>query len=183
MLRFLSKAAGAAGYVIQYGCLTHCVFEYVGDFVVCSGPSMEPTLSSNNILMTERISARMHNLKRGDVVIAKNPTNPNQHICKRIMGMPGDVVTIAPHPESILAEALWTDEKEAAFAAEDGPDYAKIRRPKIERIVVPRGHVWIEGDNSENSSDSRYYGPIPQGLVKSKAICRIWPLDRLSFLS
>lgn len=144
---------------------------------------MEPTLNSNNILMTERISPRTHNLKRGDIIIAKNPTNPNQHICKRIMGMPGDMITITPHPESILAEALWTDEKEAAYVHQDGPHYAKIRRPKLERIVVPRGHVWVEGDNSENSSDSRYYGPIPQGLVKSRAICRIWPLDRLSFIS
>lgn len=97
--------------------------------------------------------------------------------------MPGDMITIQPHPESILAEALWTDEKEAAYAAEDGPEYAKIRRPKLEKIFVPRGHVWIEGDNSENSSDSRYYGPIPQGLVKSRAICRIWPLDKLAIIS
>lgn len=34
MFKFLSKTAGLVGYVIQYGCLTHCTFEYIGDFVV-----------------------------------------------------------------------------------------------------------------------------------------------------
>lgn len=144
---------------------------------------MEPTLNSDNILVTERISPRTHNLKRGDVVIAKSPINPKQHICKRIMGVPGDIITITPHPNSILAEAMWTDEKEAAYAVENGPDYAKVRVTKQEKIVVPRGHVWIEGDNSKNSADSRYYGPIPQGLIKSRAVFRVWPPERLSFIN
>lgn len=144
---------------------------------------MEPTLNSENILVTERISPRMHNLRKGDVVIAKSPINPKQHICKRIVGVPGDIITITPHPKSILAEAMWTDEKEAAYAVENGSSYPIIRHTRLEKIVVPRGHVWVEGDNSKNSADSRYYGPIPEGLVKSRAICRIWPPEKLSFIN
>jgi len=41
---------------------------------------------------------------------------------------------------------------------------------------VPKGHVWIEGDNSPNSTDSRMYGPIPVGLVRGRAVLRLWPL-------
>lgn len=49
--------------------------------------------------------------------------------------------------------------------------------------VVPRGHVWLEGDNSGNSADSRVYGPVPEGLIRSRVVCRVWPLDKISLLS
>lgn len=42
-------------------------------------------------------------------------------------------------------------------------------------IFVPKGHVWLEGDNSENSIDSRTYGPVPIGLIQSRAILRLHP--------
>jgi hypothetical protein len=42
-------------------------------------------------------------------------------------------------------------------------------------IVVPDGHVWLQGDNESNSTDSRHYGPVPEALVKGIVIARIWP--------
>lgn len=115
----------------------------------CAGPSMEPTLQSNNILLTEHISPRLNKIQRGDIVIAKNPSNPLQNICKRVIALPGDTVK--------------------------GP-YS------IRNHVVPKGHVWLEGDNSSNSADSRSYGPVPLGLIKSRALLRIWPLDCIGSL-
>ncbi|XP_068627586.1 mitochondrial inner membrane protease subunit 1 [Battus philenor] len=148
ILKILGKTCGFLGYVIQYACVTHCTFEYIGDFVMCSGPSMEPTLESNNILLTEHISPRMRKLRRGDIVIAISPSNPRQNICKRIIGLPGDRV-------------------KGYFRSQ----------------VVPRGHVWLEGDNSRNSSDSRFYGPIPQGLIRSRVMYRVWPLNKIQSLT
>lgn len=58
----------------------------------CTGPSMEPTIFSNDVLFTEHITPRLRTLKRGDIIIAKCPTNPQQHICKRIAAMEGDKV-------------------------------------------------------------------------------------------
>lgn len=116
----------------------------------CSGPSMEPTLESNNILFTEHITPRFQRLRRGDIVIAKSPTNPKQNICKRITALSGDRV------------------KSNFFA---------------KSVFVPRGHVWLEGDNSTNSADSRVYGPVPEGLIRSRVVCRIWPLDKITSLT
>lgn len=48
--------------------------------------------------------------------------------------------------------------------------------------MIPRGHIWIEGDNSSNSSDSRHYGPIPQGLVLSRVLLRLYPFNRMGFI-
>eukprot|EP01138_Halocafeteria_seosinensis_P012583 gb/GECG01012857.1/.p1 GENE.gb/GECG01012857.1/~~gb/GECG01012857.1/.p1 ORF type:complete len:136 (+),score=8.22 gb/GECG01012857.1/:1-408(+) len=45
-------------------------------------------------------------------------------------------------------------------------------------VQVPRGHLWIEGDNPQNSSDSRHYGPLPLALVEGRVVARIWPLNK-----
>lgn len=132
---------------------------------------MEPTIRSNNILITERISPRFQRILRGDIIIAKNPNNPKQNICKRVIGLPGDrIITKSPFQ---LNPFKSSDSSSAVDQTDDKS--ANILSNKI--VIVPRGHVWIEGDNSENSSDSRFYGPIPQGLIRSRAMCRIWPIQ------
>ncbi|XP_065095659.1 mitochondrial inner membrane protease subunit 1 [Ochlerotatus camptorhynchus] len=222
MFKFLSKVVGVCGYVVQYGCITHCTFEYLGDFVVCVGPSMEPTLYTNNILITDRLSPRLSHLQRGDIIITKSPTNPVQHVCKRIVGMPGDrIMTKASfnlnplsNTYTIYTSVVSTSPDESSPPNGSGSGKAgmeqKLRQkvdfvsgsvdagglvhhhqqdervdvelnpphPEIRTsiVTVPRGHLWIEGDNVHNSSDSRNYGPVPIGLVKSRAICRMWPL-------
>lgn len=145
--RALGRCLGIAGYVVQYGCIAHCTLEFVGDFVVCRGPSMEPTIHSEDILLTEHITPRLNRIQRGDIVIARSPTNPHHHICKRVAAVQGD----------------------------------KIRQD-FRAQIVPRGHVWLEGDNSHNSTDSRTFGPVPAGLIRGRALLRLWPLDHVGRL-
>ncbi|XP_017778580.1 PREDICTED: mitochondrial inner membrane protease subunit 1 [Nicrophorus vespilloides] len=141
MNRVFSKLMSTLGYTVQYYCIAHCTFQYVANIVVCTGPSMEPTIYTDDILITERLTLNYRNLQRGDIIIARCPSSPRDQICKRITGLPGDRMI------------------------------TELGRSSI----VPRGHVWIEGDNRSNSSDSRSYGPIPQGLIKSRAVCKVWP--------
>lgn len=110
---------------------------------------MEPTIYSNNILLTEHFTPRFRKVVKGDIIIAKCPTNPKQYVCKRVTGVPGDLV----------------------------------RTGFISTEIVPRGHVWLEGDNSSNSFDSRAYGPVPQGLIKSRAVMRVWPLNEFTLFA
>ncbi|XP_011176106.2 mitochondrial inner membrane protease subunit 1 [Solenopsis invicta] len=133
---------------VQCACVTYCMYEYVGDIVVCSGPSMEPTLYTNDVLLLERISVRLQRLEKGDIVISKCPNNPQQNICKRIVGLPGD----------------------------------KIRND-FTVTTIPYGHVWLEGDNRNNSTDSRMYGPVPQGLLRGRALCKILPLRDMTMFT
>lgn len=169
---------------------------------------MEPTLNTNNILITDRISPRFHRIVRGDIIIATNPINPTQSICKRVVGLAGDKIVVRnassinpfskDKPSDVTPPSMdstTTASKRSTDAISSSASVTnstltpsindEIDQPqqswmnmmwKNKTIIVPRGHIWIEGDNLENSSDSRYYGPIPQGLVKSRAVLRVWPL-------
>lgn len=159
---------------------------------------MEPTLFSDNILITERISTRFHRISRGDIIIAKSPSNPAQLVCKRVVGLPGDRIIVRPafnlNPFSNSKKTTSTVESVDLSSVNESSDKIKhheddyvsdhhnLKKLKRGEFVVPRGHVWIEGDNSANSSDSRYYGPIPQGLIRSRAVCRLWPLTDMKML-
>ncbi|XP_067902708.1 mitochondrial inner membrane protease subunit 1 isoform X2 [Heterodontus francisci] len=90
--RFFGKVLGLAGFTIQYGCIAHCAFEYLGEIVMCSGPSMEPTIKSYDIIISEKLSRQFYRIEKGDVVIAKNPNDPKMNICKRVIGLEGDKV-------------------------------------------------------------------------------------------
>uniref|UniRef100_A0A8C6SX18 Mitochondrial inner membrane protease subunit n=1 Tax=Neogobius melanostomus TaxID=47308 RepID=A0A8C6SX18_9GOBI len=88
----LGKTLGFVGYTIQYGCIAHCAFEYIGELVVCSGPSMEPTIVNHDIVFSERMSCHLYKIQKGDIIIAKSLYDPSMNICKRVIGLEGDKV-------------------------------------------------------------------------------------------
>jgi mitochondrial inner membrane protease subunit 1 len=108
---------------------------------------MLPTLNARgDVLLTEYVSPRLELLKPGDVIVATKPNDSKTSVIKRIRGMGGD--------------RIWVRRQGAAVP---------------EEIVVPEGHVWLEGDNPLQSTDSRDYGPVPLGLVRGKIVLRFWP--------
>lgn len=90
----------------------------------------------------------------GDVIVVKHPDRVGT-VCKRVLGLPGDIVT----------KPTQRTQKEGI-----------LDRSLPENLVVPDGHLWIEGDNPWNSSDSRNYGPIPASLIVGRVLVRLWPL-------
>lgn len=152
---------------------------------------MEPLLKNNDILITERISKRIPMFERGDIVISQSPIDPKTMICKRITGMPGDKIHLKPQMNLLSGTkstiTLAKRENDIRFGtynpnddANDEQTYSQDDSAALLRsktIIVPRGHLWLEGDNSENSMDSRHYGPVPMGLIQSRAFCRILPYE------
>lgn len=128
--------------------------ECLCELTVCVGPSMMPTFQpTGDVALVERMMSctliRQRPIRKGDVVIAKSVQNPRQSICKRVLGLEGDVV----YP-SIECNS-------------DTPDSRGIR--------VPKGHVWLQGDNSLNSTDSRHYGPVPYATLQGRVVTKVYP--------
>lgn len=129
---------------------------------------MQPTLNPDNILITNKVALQSKSIRRDDIVIAVHPNNPSGLICKRIVGVPGDIVLITSQD----------DEDEDSNNKENSNDTERlILKSETRRIYIKPGSCWLEGDNKLNSTDSRNYGQVPLGLVKSKVLARVWPLN------
>ncbi|CAL9024271.1 unnamed protein product [Prunus brigantina] len=114
------------------------------------GPSMLPTLGlAGNLCLAECISTQLDKLGVGDIVLVQSPEVPWKFMTKRLIVMEGQSVTYVVDPKNSL-RLLWY-------------------------VNVPKGHVWIEGDNIYESNDSRKFGPVPYGLLQGKVFWRIWP--------
>ncbi|KAI3457584.1 hypothetical protein Pfo_014247 [Paulownia fortunei] len=133
----------------QFLSLLHLTETYICSPTLVYGPSMLPTLNfTGDVLLVEKMSPLLGKVGPGDVVLVRSPENPRKTITKRIVGVEGDTVT---------------------FLVDPG------RSDRSHSLVVPKGHVWIQGDNIYASNDSRHLGPIPYGLILGKVFCRVWP--------
>ncbi|OMO92607.1 Polyprenyl synthetase [Corchorus olitorius] len=129
-------------------CLPQSMFRLALEDMVM-GPSMLPTLNlTGDIVLAEHLSHRIGKVGSGDVVVVRSPLDPRKTLTKRIVAMEGDKVTFLPDPSRSYASRS---------------------------VVVPKGHVWIQGDNMYASTDSRHYGPVPYGLITGKVFLRVWP--------
>jgi signal peptidase I len=145
--------SGNIWLVVQFGCFLHLINEYLFEVTMCVGPSMLPTFNdAGDIVVLDRLTTRWNPIKRGDVVVARSPTNPKQTVCKRIRAVEGDTVKMSTY----------------------------FNNKKISK--VPEGHVWLEGDNPSNSTDSRYYGPVPAALINGRVVCKIWPWSEAGWM-
>lgn len=141
---------GSAGSIIF---LT--VTDSVASPIIFKGESMEPAIRNNDVgLCDNRIP--YSDIRRGDIVIVSSLKDPNVVICKRVLALEGDIIT----------ESRVKKKNEGGYR-----DNLKSRS----NHHVPRGHVWLEGDNKSSSLDSRTYGPVPLGLVRSRVIGKFYP--------
>ncbi|ONH73896.1 Mitochondrial inner membrane protease subunit 1 [Pichia kudriavzevii] len=130
------------------------------------GASMLPTLQvHNDFCVVDKHYKNGNDIQMGDLIVARKPTQPDSWVCKRITGMPGDVVLLDPSRDNI------------ELKVEKGWD----RDPYDMYIIVPDGHVWVTGDNLSDSVDSRTYSVIPMGLIAGKIIIGMYLPNLMRF--
>ena len=166
--------------------------------------SMEDTLRIGDRVLVDRVSYRIHPIRRGDVVVfdgldsftpevtTKEPTNPvakafrsfasalgiappgQRDFIKRVIGVPGDVVSCAGPGKPIMVNGVALDEKSYLFPGDD-PSTSRFS------VKVPAGRLWVMGDHRSVSADSRSHlgdpggGTVPADKVIGRAFVVIWP--------
>jgi signal peptidase I len=145
--------------------------------------SMESTLHKEDRVLVNKWSYRLHAVHRGDVVVFSKPkdlVSNDKDLIKRVVGLPGDKVTIADGHVYIDGHQLNEPylDKGTVTASVAGKWGCTPEAP----CVIPKGQLWVMGDNRGNSEDSRYFGTIPESSVVGRAFLRIWPLNRLAGL-
>ena len=126
-------------------------------------PYMERSLQEQDAGKDNR-----YGLKRGDVVMFWKPHKPEEIGIKRVVGTAGD--TVYPTRGYALDERVRETRVQGSL---DGlADYEEnvVLASETGKVVVPYGHVWVEGDNWRKSYDSNDFGPISKGLILGKAV-------------
>lgn len=139
------------------------------------GASMMPNFPDSEFLLTDKVSYRFGEPKRGDVVVFKAPINESEEFIKRIIGLPGERVMVKSGRvyinDKVLDESAYLDASVYTSAADflaEGQAY-----------TVPAGKYFVLGDNRPHSSDSRYWGPITKKEITGRAWLIYWPISRV----
>jgi len=146
------------------------------------GNSMLPNFHDKEYLLTEKITYRMRDPQRGEVVILKAPPSEpcSEDECeyiKRIIGLPGETVKISGGKVWINGRVL--EEGYLPEGLETNPgSYLQSGR----RAVIPRDEYLVMGDNRNHSRDGREFGPIPRENIVGRAVFRYWPPDKMGVI-
>jgi signal peptidase I len=156
--------------------------------------SMQPQLDVGDRVLVSRLSYRLHEPRRGDVVVFDEPGAEGDHgtlpmravrtvfgalgvgtegdtLVKRVIALPGETVEgregrVFVNGREVHEPYLSRNTVTSAF----GPER------------VPADHLWVLGDARENSVDSRTFGPIDEDDLEGRAVLRVWPPQRGAFL-
>ncbi|MEK7543791.1 MAG: signal peptidase I [Patescibacteria group bacterium] len=143
-----------------------------------NGASMEPNFHNKEYILTNKIEYKLHNPKRGDVVIFKSPANKDIDYIKRIIGEPGDRISLKGGSYYVNGVKL-IEPYLAPGTYISGGNFLREDR----EITVPTGKYFVSGDNRGHSSDSREFGPILKEDFIGKAFLRYWPFSEAGIIS
>lgn len=143
-------------------------------------PSMEDTLLIGDRVLVDRITWRFSEPERGDIVVFHPPFGGNVLI-KRIVGMPGDELSVAEGRLYVNGSPLSEPyvRREAGAPVPTEPFLNGLAWGLAAPYVVPQGSYFMMGDNRTNSGDSREFGPIPRDQLVGQAFARYWPPARI----
>ena len=153
-------------------------------------PSMQPTLTDGDRIVVNKLSYRLHEVNRGDVVVFRrsdpDPEGINDLI-KRVIALPGETVEVLDGKVYVNGGMLIEPYLAPATRNSTGgfpmlPPGCIGDRDSINRCTVPDDHVFVMGDNRRNSKDSRFFGPVAESDIVGRAFLRVWPLGDLGRL-
>ncbi len=140
--------------------------QFVFQPFIVRGASMEPNFQDFDYLIINEISYRFETPNRGDVVVFKSPMNPSQRFIKRVIGLPGETISIQSGEITIKTESKTITLNEDAYlptttiTSNSGP------------IILESDEYFVLGDNRSSSYDSRYFGAIKKDTIIGKVALR-----------
>jgi signal peptidase I len=136
------------------------------------GTSMEPSLHNQELILVDKWTYLFRPPARGDVIVFIAPPQPSQDYIKRVIGLPGDKITI--QNTTVIVDGVTLNETYV-----DPNNQGNIYNYKpIQNMVVPSNDYFVMGDNRKGSSDSRDWGFVPKKNIIGRAALVYWPLQQ-----
>jgi signal peptidase I len=133
-------------------------------FVIPSG-SMLPTLRIGDYLLVNKLVYLLRPIRRGDIVVFRFPQDETRDFIKRVVGLPGETLEIRDRQVFIDGKPL--QEPYAVYS--EFPPLGSPLPYHLGPIVIPPGHLFMMGDNRDNSLDSRSWGLLEESKVVGEA--------------
>jgi signal peptidase I len=149
---------------------------FVAQPFIVSGASMDNTFQSGQYLIVDQVSYYFEEPKRGEVVIFRYPKDPSKFFIKRVIGLPGDTLTI--------------ENSRVIITNGDYPDGFVLDEPYIKSMDAPQNldetlgarEYFVMGDNRDESSDSRSWGVLQEERIVGRAFLRLFPPSQVEYL-
>lgn len=145
---------------------------FIVELYLVDGPSMRPTLQSAERLVVNKFIYRFRAPERGEILVFHYPRDPSRDFIKRVIAIPGDTIEIKDGRVYVNSTLL------------NEPYILSKTRGNYPLATVPEGHIFVMGDNRNNSEDSRFadVGFVPFDLIKGKAMLVFWPIGQFKTL-
>ncbi len=148
---------------------------FVAQPFLVNGRSMDPTLKDRDYLIVDELSYHLREPHRGEVIIFRYPLDTKQHFVKRLIGVPGDTVKIINGSVTVITKEGETIKLDDSYVTNHSYE-------SLVDIVVPEGQLFVMGDNRAESYDSRSWRFLPMKLATGRAIFRLYPFSKISYL-
>lgn len=170
----LRKIAGEAWDFIKILVIAALIVIPVRYFVaqpfIVKGASMEPTFQEYNYLIIDELSYLFREPQRGEVVVFRYPLDPSDYFIKRIIGLPGETVTISGG-KVVIAE----DPEESPRVLDENYLPEVVVTSGDRSWTLDADEYFVMGDNRAFSLDSRRWGPLPRKNITGRVAFRAWP--------
>ena len=153
-----------------------------------NGSSMYPNFHNGEFLLTDKLTYKLRNPQRGDVVIftappqANCPTGLNCDFIKRIVAMPGERIKVERGQIFINGNKIIEPYENLVKGTSGGFSGSSFLAEGVEK-TIPEDQYIVMGDNRPGSSDSRDWGPISKSAIVGKAWLRYWPPNMVGVIA
>lgn len=174
------KREGLVSEIIRFSLIALIIVLPIRLFIaqpfIVSGASMETTFSTGQYLIVDQLTYHLEEPERGDVIIFRYPKDPSKFFIKRIIGLPGDTLSISGHDVTIT-NATYPN----GFTLEE--EYILDKKP-LGMITETLGEeeYFVMGDNRDASSDSRSWGVLQRDKIVGRAFLRLFPVNAIDVM-
>ena len=141
--------------------LAFIIRQFVVELYIVDGPSMRPTLQSQERLVVNKFIYDFRAPEKGEILVFQYPRDTSRDFIKRVIATPGDTIEIKGGRVFVNDQMLTED-----YILEP-------TRSEYPKATVPEGTVFVMGDNRDNSEDSRYWGFVPEKNLVGRAFM-VW---------
>lgn len=149
---------------------------------IVEGSSMYPQFQTQDYLLVDKVSYRLHQPERGDIIVFRYPNDLSINYVKRVIGLPGEKVVIE---DGIVTVFPTVTDKGIVLEEKYIPSENSTRLPSgasRAEFLVPKDQYFVLGDNRQASSDSREWGFLPKEDLIGRVVVQAFPLNRAAVI-